>query len=74
MTRLFRLGIEAIEALPPDRQDFAGALLLKIAEATAPEYHLTAEQIEDVKLAIAKADRGEFATDKELEEARRRFG
>jgi predicted transcriptional regulator len=73
MTRLFRLGVEAIEALPPDRQDLAGALLLKIAEATTPEYHLTAEQIEDVKLAIAEADRGEFATDEEMEEVWRSF-
>jgi hypothetical protein len=73
MTKLFRLGIEAIEGLPDDRQDLAGALLLKIAQASEPEYRLTPEQIEDLKLAVAEADRGEFATDEETEEVWRRF-
>lgn len=74
MTKLFELGVEAIEALPPDRQDFAGTVLLKIADASRPPaYTLTPEQIEDVKLAIAEADRGEFATDEEMEEFWRRF-
>jgi hypothetical protein len=73
VTELFRLGVEAIEALPPHRQDLAGALLLKIAEASAPKYRLSPEQVEDLKLAIAEADRGEFATDEEMEEFWRRF-
>jgi hypothetical protein len=73
MTKLFRLGVEAIEALPPDRQDLAGAVLLKIAEASPPGYRLTPEQVEDLKLASAEADRGEFATDEEMEEVWRRF-
>ena len=73
MTELFKLGVEAIEALPPDRQDLVGALLLKIADASATQYRLTPEQIEDLKLAIAEADRGEFATDEEMEAFWRRF-
>ena len=73
MTELFKLGVEAIEALPPDRQDLVGALLLKIADASAPQYRLTPEQIEDLKLAIAEAGRGEFATDEEMEAFWRRF-
>ena len=74
MTTLFRLGVKAIEALPPDMQDLAGALLVKIAEATTQQYRLTAAQIEEVKLAIAEMDRGEFATDEEMEEVWRSFG
>jgi hypothetical protein len=73
MTELFRLGVEAIEALPPDRQDLAGAVLLKIAEASGPRYQLTPEQVDDLKLAIAEADRGEFATDEKMEEFWRGF-
>ncbi len=72
MTKLFKEGIAAVEALPSDRQDFAGAVLLEIAR-TQPEYTLTPEQIEDVNAAIEEMERGEFATDEEIEEVWRRF-
>ena len=71
MTKLLEKGIEAARALPPDRQDMAGELLLRLAEIE-PEYQLTPEQIEDVRLALAEADRGEFATD--IRETRKKFG
>jgi hypothetical protein len=35
---------------------------------------LTREQIEDLKLAIEEADRGEFATDSEMIETWKKFG
>ncbi|MBI5908942.1 MAG: hypothetical protein HY848_03160 [Betaproteobacteria bacterium] len=50
----------------------AGELLLSLAK-TSPEYRLTAEQLEDVKLAIAEADRGEFASEREMAEAWKKF-
>jgi len=71
MTKLLEKGIEAVRALSEDRQDMAGELLLNIAKN---EPQLTAEQIEDLKLAIAEADRGEFATDKEMAESWKKFG
>jgi predicted transcriptional regulator len=37
-------------------------------------YRLTPEQIEEVKLAIAEADRGEFATDEEMAELWKKCG
>jgi predicted transcriptional regulator len=73
MTKLFRRGVEAVEALPAEQQDLAGALLLEIAKASEPAYGLTPQQVEDAKLAIAEADRGEFATDEEMEEVWKRF-
>jgi hypothetical protein len=73
MTRLLDQGIQAIRELPPERQDMAGELLLSLA-ASAPQYWLTAEQIEDLKLAIAQADRGEFATEQEIAETWKKFG
>ena len=66
MTKLLERGIEAVEALSPDRQDIAGELLLELAGDATPKYALTPEQIEDLKAAIAEADRGEFATDEEM--------
>ena len=41
---------------------------------TDTQYRLTAEQLADVKLAMAEADRGEFASDMEMTEARKKCG
>lgn len=73
MTKLLERGIEAVRSLPPERQDLAGEILLGFA-GTANEYHLTAEQIDDLKKAIAQADRGEFATDEEMAKTWKKFG
>ncbi len=73
MTKLLEKGIEAIRSLPADRQDMAGELLLSLAKSES-QYRLTAEQLADVKLAIAEADRGEFATDAEMTESWKKFG
>ena len=72
MTKLLEKGIEAVRALPADRQDMAGELLLSLAKSGA-QYRLTAEQLEDVKLAVAEADRGEFASEQEMAEAWKKF-
>jgi hypothetical protein len=73
MTKLLEQGIKAVQELPAARQDMAGELLLTLA-ASKPQYGLTREQIEDLKLAIAEADRGEFATDGEMTETWKKFG
>ncbi len=74
MTKLFERGIKAIEALPAARQDVAGALLLELAGRASLEYALTPEQVEDVRLAVAEADRGDIAPDADVMEAWRQFG
>lgn len=74
MTKLFEQGIKAIRALPPERQDMAGELLLGLAGISQPDYQLTPEQIEDVKRAIAQADRGDFATDDQVAATWKKFG
>ena len=73
MTKLLEQGIEAARALAPEQQDMAGELLLSLA-AREPTYRLTAEQLEDVKLAIAEANRGDFATDEEMARTWKKFG
>jgi hypothetical protein len=73
MTTLLDQGIQAIRELPDERQDMAGEILLTLA-AAAPRYKLTPEQIEDLKLAIAQADRGEFASDEEVAAMWNKFG
>jgi predicted transcriptional regulator len=73
MTELFEKGVDAVRALAADRQDLAGELLLRLA-GDAAEYELTPEQLEDVRQSLAEADRGEFATDRELAETWKKFG
>jgi hypothetical protein len=66
MTRLLESGIDAIRDLPADQQNLAGELLLALAEQSKRPPRLTPEQADDVRLAIAEADRGDFATDEEM--------
>ena len=60
MTKLLEKGIEAVRALPEDRQDMVGELLLNIAK-NDPQYGLTADQLQDVKLSLAEADLPAFS-------------
>jgi hypothetical protein len=72
MTKLLEKGIAAVRALPADRQDLAGELLLSLATG-GPAYRLTLAQLDDVKLALVEADRGEFASDQEMAETWKSF-
>jgi hypothetical protein len=72
MTKLLESGIEAVRALPEDRQDMAGELLLSLA-ASGPQYRLTAEQLDDVRLAMSEADRGDYASDQDMAETWKKF-
>jgi hypothetical protein len=74
MTKLLEKGIEAVRSLPEDRQDVAGQLLLAIAGQHERQIRLTPEQVEDLKIGIAEADRGEFASEREMDETWKKFG
>ena len=73
MTKLLDKGIEAARGLSADRQDMAGELLLSLAKGE-PHVRLTSEQLADVRMAIAEADRGEFASEQEMTETWKKFG
>ena len=66
MTKLLENGIDAVRDLPADQQNLAGELLLSLAEQNKRRPRLTPEQIDDVRLAVAEADRGDFATEEEM--------
>jgi hypothetical protein len=72
MTKLLEQGIQAMRELPADRQDMAGELLLALASGE-PQYRLTCEQIEDLKLAIQEANRGELATADQIADTWKKF-
>lgn len=69
MTKRLEQGIDAVRDLPAERRDLAGEVLLAIARQSGRAFRLSAEHIEDVKLALADADRGDFATSEEIENA-----
>jgi len=49
-------------------------LLLAIARQNEPRYRLTAEQIEEVRLAVIEVDRGEFASEEEMAAVWKKYG
>jgi hypothetical protein len=71
--KLLDQGIQAIRELPAERQDLAGELLLTLA-AGELQYQLTPEQIEDLKLAVQEADRGDFAAAGQIADTWKKFG
>lgn len=73
MTKLLEQGIAAVKGLPPERQDLAGEVLLRLA-AELPQYTLGEHDIEDLKKSIAEADAGTFASEEEIAEAWAKFG
>jgi len=66
MTKLFDTGIDAVRDLPADQQNRAGELLLSLADQAKRRVRLSPEQIENVRAAVAEADRGDFASDEEM--------
>jgi len=62
-----------VRELPADRQDMAGELLLTLA-ASEPQYPLTTEQVEDLRLALEEADRRNYASEAEVAETWKKFG
>lgn len=72
MTKLLEQGIEAVKAMPADRQDQVGEMLLWLAGQE--RFEPTPEQLEELRIGLAEADRGEFATDKEMAATWKKFG
>jgi hypothetical protein len=56
-----------IRTWPKDWQDHVIARLCLIERDLKNPYVLTPEELADIKEGIAEADRGEFATDEEIE-------
>ena len=70
MTKLFEQAIAEVLELPEETQNMAADALYMVIEHANNDghYRLTEEQIACVHHAIGQADRGEFATNKELKE------
>ena len=58
--------------LAAERRDLAGELLLRLAKGVR-KYELSPEQMDDVRLSLAEAERGEFASDRDMAETWKKF-
>ena len=69
MTKLLEQAIEAARQLSPEEQDELGRLIMEIVHGGSDDdvYVLSGEENEAIDLALAQAERGEFATEEEVE-------
>ena len=70
MTKLLEQALAEVRELPEETQDLvAEAVFMVIAHTNEDtRYSLSDEEIEGVRHAMAQADRGEFASEKEVKE------
>jgi predicted transcriptional regulator len=58
---------DRVRTWPLERQEDAAEMLLMMEEQGVAPYELSEEERVEVEAALAEADRGEFATDEEVE-------
>ena len=74
MTELLKKALEAVRQLPADSQDeIARAMLILASNGEGEPEPIDPAHLSDVLESLAQAKRRQFATDKEVEAAFRRF-
>jgi hypothetical protein len=72
MTKLLEKAVEAVRQLSAEDQDEIARAMLNLAHQSDPE-PIDPAHIPAILEALAQAERGDFATDEEVEAAFRRF-
>ena len=73
MTKLLEKALEAVRRLPPDSQDEIALAMLTLSGNDGEPEDVDAAHLPAVLKGLAQAERREFASDAEIEEAFRRF-
>lgn len=73
MTKLLKQALAAVSRLPPDNQDEIARVMLRLAASDGEPEEIDAAHLPAVLEGLAQADRGEFASDVEVEAAFRLF-
>ena len=73
MTTLMEKALQAVRDWPADQQDDAAELLLALDRLGAGAYRASPEALAAIDEALAQVERGERATDAEVEAAFTRF-
>ena len=66
--------LHRVRSWPIERQKDAAWMLLMMEEQGVEPYELTEDEEADLKLALEEEERGEFATDEEIEALFKRYG
>jgi len=72
MTDLLHEALEALQRLPPERQEHIARAILALANDGEPE-EIDPEDLPAVLEGLAQVERGEFASDEEVEALFRRL-
>jgi predicted transcriptional regulator len=64
---------DRVRTWPLERQEDAAEMLLMMEEQGVAPYQLSEEERVEIEAALAEADRGEFATDEEVEAVFNRY-
>lgn len=73
MTKMFDHAVDHVRSLPADVQDEIASWMLRLSGIRTEEAGIDPEHLAAVEEGLAEADRGEFATPEEIEEAFRQF-
>jgi len=73
MTKLLDLALEKFRKLPADQQDEIAHAILSLTENDKEAEPIDPAHLSAIVEGLAQAGRAEFATDKEIEAAFRRF-
>jgi hypothetical protein len=74
MTKLLEQAIETVRGLPPEMQDDLARMLLQLAGEDQPVVQLSAGEAASFDESLAQAERGEFATDKQVRAVWAKYG
>lgn len=74
MTKLLNKAFERIAKLSAEQQDALAEHLLDLLDDKPVEFELTPEQKAGLKEAITRADRGEFASQEQVDAVFRKYG
>ncbi len=73
MTKLLKEAIQKLSQLPEGRQDELARMLIDVAASDLHPYQFSDDERAGIEEALAQADRGEFASEKEVAEIWDRF-
>jgi predicted transcriptional regulator len=74
MMKIMQHAIDALRDLPEDRQETVARAILAYASHDDDVYHLTDGERVEVRAGLAEIERGEIASDEEVQAVYKRIG
>ena len=72
MIKALEIAIEKLKRLPEDKQAYAAEVIEEIAATDGEPFRIPDDHLPGVLEGLAQAERGEFASEEEVERALRR--